>query len=109
MKISDESFERVLADGSLINREKHRAIRQFDRKQMERYIASIYRSGSEDGITAVQEAMKTEAAAKHSDPDLEYDEVQVGWEDVMRLIAEVKGTTPELLKAIDERLRGEFG
>ena len=107
--ISDEVFERVLADGTLINREKHRKLMKFDRKQMERYIASIYRSGYEDGITAVQEAMKTEAAAKHTNPDDEYEEVSVGWEDVMRLIAEVKGATPELLKAIDERLRGEFG
>lgn len=108
-KISDETLEKVLADGGLINREKHRAIQKFDRRQLERYIASIYRSGYEDGITAVQEAMKKEAAAKHTNPEDEYEEVKADWDDVLRIIGSVKGMSGEMLKSIDARLREVMG
>ena len=107
--VSDEAFESVLKDGGLINREKHRAIQRFDRRQMERYIASIYRSGFEDGCNAVQKAVADEAAAKHTNPEDEYEEVKADWDDVLRIIGSVKGMSGEMLKSIDERLREVMG
>ena len=105
--VSDIAFEEAVS-GGLLTRDKYRAIKQFSRREMERYIASIYRSGFEDGATAVEKAIRDEAAAKHSNPEDEYEEVKADWEDVLRIIGEVKGTTPELLAAIDEKLREVF-
>ena len=51
MTVSNEAFEAAVS-GGLLSREKYRSIKGFDRKQMERYIASIYRSGFEDGAEA---------------------------------------------------------
>ena len=75
---------------------------------MERYIASIYRSGFEDGASACEEALRKEASAKHTNPDDEYEEVKADWEDVLRIIGEVKGMTPKMLSDIDRRLKECF-
>lgn len=107
MKVSEEAFEAAV-NGGLLSREKHRAIKGFDRKQMERYIASIYRSGFEDGAEACENAIRQEAASKHSNPDDEYEEVKADWDDVLRLIGEVRGMTPKLLKDIDTKLKECF-
>lgn len=107
IKVSDAAFEEAVS-GGLLSREKHRTIKQFDRKQMERYIASIYRSGFEDGAAAVEKAVRDEAAARHTNPEDEYEEVKADWEDVLRIIGEVKGTTPELIADIDRKLREVF-
>lgn len=105
--VSENAFEEAVS-GGLLTREKHRTIKQFDRKTMERYIASIYRSGFEDGAEAVGKAIRQEAAARHTNPDDEYEEVKADWEDVLRVIAEVKGMTPKLLEDIDTRLKEVF-
>lgn len=107
VKVSEEAFEAAVA-GGLLTREKHRTIKCFSRQEMERYIASIYRDGFEDGCNAIYTAVADEAAAKHSNPDDEYEEIKADWEDVLRLIGEVKGTTPELLRDIDRKLREAF-
>ena len=106
MKVTDEAFELVCS--GILSRERHRAVKKFDRKQMERYIASIYRSGFEDGAEACEKAIRGEAAAKHANPDDEYEEVKADWEDVLRVIGEVKGMTPKLLEDIDTRLKECF-
>ena len=107
VKVSEEAFEAAV-NGGLLTREKHRAIKQFSRQEMERYIASIYRDGYEDGCNAIYSAVQTEAAAKLSSPDDEYEEIKADWEDVLRLIGEVKGTTPELLREIDRKMKEAF-
>jgi len=107
LTVSDTAFEEAV-NGGILSREKHRAIKGFDRKQMERYIASIYRSGFEDGCNAIYNSVQTEAAAKHSNPEDEFEEVKADWDDVLRLIGEVKGATPELLRDIDKKLREVF-
>ena len=107
VKVSEAAFEEAVR-GGLLTREKHRTIKGFSRQEMERYIASIYRDGFEDGCNAIYKAVADEAAAKHSNPDDEYEEVKADWEDVLRLIGEVKGTTPELLRDIDRKLREAF-
>ena len=52
--------------------------------------------------------MRKEASAKHSNPDDEYEEVKADWEDVLRIIGEVKGMTPKMLSEIDSKLREVF-
>ena len=107
MTVSNEAFESAVS-GGLLSREKYRGIKGFDRRQMERYIASIYRSGFEDGASACEEALRKEASAKHTNPDDEYEEVKADWEDVLRIIGEVKGMTPKMLSDIDRRLKECF-
>lgn len=111
-RVSDEAFEDAIS-GGVMSRDTYRRLKQADRKGIERYIASVYRSGFEDGYNeacnSVGEQIKAEAAAKFSNPDAEYEEVKADWEDVLRIIAEVKGMTPKLTAAIDEKLREVMG
>lgn len=91
--VSDKALEAVLKE-SLLTRDKFRALKGFDKKQMERYIASIYRSGFEDGYKASE--------------DKPSDERNVEWPDILQRIAEVKGVGGKLLTAIDQHIREAF-
>lgn len=101
--VSDQAFEKALAGGKLINREKHRTIKAFTREQMSRYIATVYRHGYEDGAQDVLSHLEN---VKTEDPDTE--EVSVDWEDVLKVIAEVKGIGEKTIQRIDEKLREVF-
>ena len=92
MIVSDNAFEKVLKE-NLLSRDKFRALKSFDKKQMERYIASIYRSGFEDGYQS----------------SMECEEEKVQWEDILKHISEVKGVGEKLLNAIDEHVRSVYG
>ena len=91
--VSDRAFEAVLKD-SLLTRDKFRALKSFDKKQMERYIASIYRSGFEDGYKASEEKPSEER--------------NIEWPDILQRIAEVKGVGEKLITAIDKHVREVF-
>lgn len=91
--VSERAFEIVLKD-SLLTRDKFRALKSFDKKQMERYIASIYRSGFEDGYKAAEEKPSEER--------------NIEWPDILQRIAEVKGVGGKLLTAIDQHVREVF-
>lgn len=93
MIVSDNAFEKVLKE-NLLSRDKFRALKSFDKKQMERYIASIYRSGFEDGYKAAEEKPS--------------DERNIEWPDILQRIAEVKGVGGKLLTAIDQHIRQVF-
>lgn len=93
MVVSDNAFEKVLKE-NLLTRDKFRALKSFDKKQMERYIASIYRSGFEDGYKAAEEKPS--------------DERNIEWPDILQRIAEVKGVGQRLLAAIDQHVREVF-
>ena len=97
-KVSDEAFAEATR-GSLLTRDQYRAIKGYNRREMELYIASIYRSGFDGCAKAMQK--KAEEAAEAE----ETEEVKRDWEDVLRMIAEVRGMTPEMLTEIDERMR----
>lgn len=93
MIVSDKAFESVLNE-NLLTREQFRRLKAYDKKQMERHIASVYKSGFEDGYDAAENKPS--------------DEVKVSWEDVLKRIGEVKGVGPVLLHKIDDAVRGEF-
>ena len=107
MHVSDEAVARVTEE-LVVNRAKKRAIQQMTTKELAAYLVRIYRLGFEDGADAIDQAMRDEAAARHVDHDLEYEEVKADWDDVLRIISEVKGVGPKLVKAIDERLKEAF-
>lgn len=91
--VSDRAFEAVLKE-NLLTREQFRTMKGYDKKQMERHIASIYRSGFEDGYKAAE--------------DKPSDELNVEWSDILQRIAEVKGVGGKLLTAIDQHIREVF-
>lgn len=93
MVVSDNAFEKVLKE-NLLSRDKFRALKSFDKKQMERYIASVYRSGFEDGYKAAEEKPS--------------EEQNVEWPEILQRIAEVKGVGEKLLTAIDKHVREVF-
>lgn len=91
--VSDKAFEAVLKD-SLLTREQFRILKGYDKKQMERHIASVYRSGFEDGYEAAENRPS--------------DQTNVEWPDILQRIAEVKGVGQRLLSAIDQHVREVF-
>lgn len=91
--VSDKAFEIVLKN-SLLTREQFRIMKSYNKKQMERHIASIYRSGFEDGYEAAENKPS--------------DERNIEWPDILQRIAEVKGVGGKLLTAIDQHIREVF-
>lgn len=106
--VSDQAFEKALAGGKLINREKHRTIKAFTREQMSRYIATIYRHGYEDGAQDVLQHLEEVKTTTKDAEDPEQETVSVDWEDVLKVIAEVKGIGEKTIQRIDEKLREVF-
>lgn len=107
-RVTDEAVERVLETLN-INRGQRRAIQQMSIMELKKYLVTIYRRGFEDGADAMDQAVRMEAAAKHSEPEGEYDEVKADWDDVLRLISEVKGIGKKLTEAIDQKMREAMG
>ena len=102
MKVSETIVNQAI-DELVINREKKRAIQQMTTKELTAYLVRIYRFGFEDGATACEEAAKTEA-----EKALPFEEVQVDWDDVLKLIREVKGIGPKTAAKIDEKFKEAF-
>lgn len=106
--VSDEAVEKVASELTL-TRQQRRELQRMDSKQLRRWMTNIYRQGFEDGAEAIDKAVRQEAEAKHADPEQEYEEVKADWDDVLRLIAEVKGVGPKLTEAIDRKLKEAMG
>lgn len=98
-RVSDEAFAEATR-GSLLTRDQYRKIKGYNRRELELYIASVYRSGFDGCAEAMQKKVEAEAQTEE-----ETEEVKRDWEDVLRMIAEVRGMTPEMLTEIDERMR----
>lgn len=94
MIVSDKAVDIVLSE-SLLSREKFRALKSFDKKQMERYITNIYKSGFEDGYELAENQVFS-------------DEVKVDWEDVLQVIASIPGIGKKTLQKIDAVARERF-
>lgn len=107
-RVTEEAVENVIRE-LVVNRQKKRAIQSMSTKELTRYLVHLYRLGFEAGADAMDQAVRAEAAAKHSDPEGEYEEVKADWDDVLRLIAEVKGVGPKLTEAIDRKLKEAMG
>lgn len=106
--VSEEAVQTV-TDELVVNREKRRAIQQMNTRDLTRYIVRIFRLGFESGAEAIEKSVRQEAAAKHAEPESEYEEVKADWDDVLRIISEVKGVGPKLTAAIDARMKEAMG
>ncbi len=106
--VSDEAVERVL-ESAVLNRQQRREIQKLGAQDFQRWLVLFYRKAFEDGAEAVGKAVRQEAEARHTDPEQEYEEVKADWDDVLRLIAEVKGVGPKLTEAIDKKLKEAMG
>lgn len=106
--VTDAAVIKVL-DELVITREKRRRIQGMNAKELGAYIVDIYRQGFEAGAEAIEKAMQQEAESRHADPEAEYDEIKADWEDVLRIIGEVKGIGPKLTEAIDRKMKEAMG
>lgn len=101
--VSDAAVEAIVSE-LRVTREKRRDIQHMTRDQLQRYLVYLYRAGFEAGADAIQKHL---AALSHAE-DEGVEEVTVGWEDVLNVIADVKGIGPKLLGEIDKKLREEY-
>lgn len=102
--VSDAAVEAIIED-LRVTREKRRDIQHMTREQLQRYLVYLYRQGFEAGADAIQKYL--EQTVDHA-ADENMDEVSVAWEDVLNVIAQVKGVGPKTLQAIDKKLREEY-
>lgn len=93
-RVSDEAFAEATR-GSLLTRDQYRKIKGYSRQQMERWAASIYKTGLEDMAKALEEKVEQEAE----------EETKADWEDILRIIGEVKGIGAKKLEEIDRKVR----
>lgn len=99
--VSDAAVEAIIAD-IVVNREKRRAIQAMSKGELQRYLVHLYRAGFENGADAIQKHLE-QKAVQEQEGDME--EVSIGWEDVLEVIAQVKGIGPKMLQAIDSKLK----
>ena len=99
--VSDTAVEAVI-DELRVTREKRRSIQNMTREQLQRYLVHLYRAGFEAGADAIQKYLEQTVEPA------EEEEVSVAWEDVLAVIAKVKGVGPKTLQAIDKKLREEY-
>lgn len=99
MFVSDEVVNKV-SEELIITRQKRREIQKLSTKDLTRYIVRIYRLGFEDGAESCEKAMQEKAC--------EDEEVKADWDDVLRIIGEVKGIGQKRLADIDKKMREAF-
>ena len=104
--VSDAAVEAVLAD-LRVTREKRRAIQNMTKEQLQRYLVNLYRQGYEAGADAIREYLEETHAQAEADT-MPFEEIKLDWEDVLSVIATVKGIGPKMLAAIDRKLREEY-
>lgn len=104
--VSEDSFEEVAA-GLIMTREKRREIQKMNRDDLQRYLIRLYKLDFEDGMDALQ-AMLEQKAEEAEEDTLPFEAVTLDWEDVLSVIAKVRGIGPRLLQKIDEKLREEY-
>lgn len=94
--VSDTDFENALKS-IVITRDQRRTIQSMTKDDLQFYLANIYRSGFEDG-----------AEAMHNKLSQQEEEIRVDWEDVLSIIADIKGIDEKTVKTIDKKLREIF-
>ena len=104
--VGQEVLEKVLGE-LRITREKRRQIQMLSRQDLQRYLIRLYKLGYEDGINAVEGRLGTERDIRQKE-DAE-EEVKVDWDDVLKLIGEVRGIGKKLTEAIDKKLKEAMG
>ena len=99
MIVSEETVRRDI-DEIVITRDERRRIQKLDQRDFKEYLVKFYHKAFIDGAEACQYVIE------HAEGDTE--EVKVDWEDVLKLISEVKGIGKKLLAEIDEKLREAY-
>lgn len=94
MRVSEEAVAKAIAE-LVISREQRRSIQKMSASEMTTYLIGIYRSGFEDGAEAMFQQSQE-------------NEVKADWEDVLRIIGEVKGIGQKRLADIDKKMREVF-
>lgn len=97
--ISDDAEKQVISE-LIVGREKRRQIQNLSRQDLQRYLVRLYRLGFDAGADAVQKQLEEKVQE-----DIYEEEVSVDWEDVLKVISEVRGVGPRILQAIDTKLK----
>lgn len=104
--VSDTAVEAVIDELRVI-REKRRSIQNMNRDELQRYLVAIFREGFDAGADAIQKHLEI-IHEQAEDEALPFEEVQVAWDDVLNVIAQVKGIGPKMLEKIDSKLKETY-
>ena len=99
--VSEKAVQEAV-EGIVVNREKRRDIQRLSTRDMTAYLVRIYRAGFEDGADAIQKHL--EDTVDHA-TDEAMDEVSIAWDDVLKVISEVRGIGAKTIRKIDEKLK----
>lgn len=98
--VSEKAVQEAI-EGIVVNREKRRDIQRMTAREMTAYLVRLYRAGFEDGADAIQKHLEERVP----EDEIPFDEVKIGWEDVLEVISEVRGIGAKTIRKIDEKLR----
>lgn len=101
--VSDNTIEQLARELN-VNWALRREIQGMSREELQRYLVNLYLVGFEDGAAAIQKHLNVIAERKQA-KEADVEEVSIGWDEVLGVIADVKGIGPKLLEAIDSKLR----
>ena len=102
--VSDEAVNSIIAELS-VNRDKRRSIQRMSKEELQRYLVHLYREGFEAGADAIRRHLEE---TRNHVQDEGIEEVRLDWEDVLAVIAGVKGVGPEILSEIDNKLKETY-
>lgn len=104
--VRPEDFDAVVA-GLVITRERRREIQKMSRDELQAWVINFYKAAFEDGINQIERLF--EVRYEEADAEaLPFEEISVSWEDVLAVIAEVKGVGPKILANIDKKLKEKY-
>lgn len=104
--VRPEDFDAVVA-GLVITRERRREIQKMSRDELQLWVINLYKAAFEDGINQIERLFEI----RYEEADAEampFEEISVSWEDVLAVIAEVKGVGPKILAGIDKKLKEKY-
>lgn len=104
--VRPEDFDAVVA-GLVITRERRREIQKMSRDELQAWVINFYKAAFEDGVNQIERLF--EIRYEEADAEaLPFEEISVSWEDVLAVIAEVKGVGPKILANIDKKLKEKY-
>ena len=104
--VRPEDFDAAVA-GLVITRERRREIQKKSRDELQFWVINLYKAAFEDGINEIEHLFEI----RYEEADAEampFEEISVSWEDVLAVIAEVKGVGPKILAGIDKKLKEKY-
>lgn len=104
--VTPEDFDAVVA-GLVITREQRREIQKMSRDELQLWVINLYKAGFEDGVKEIERRFEIKFV-EATEEALPFEEISVEWEDVLAVIAEVKGVGPKILANIDKKLKEKY-